>query len=180
VADRSQQSKFGKSETPTGTDQRVIRAGFCPLRIDERAPFLSPRDTDAIRGALDVFDHDNCIRAFWNGRSGHDFDGFPMAYDARKDAPGTHLADNVKFARKFRGAHREPITDGAGERGNVTVGPDIFGEHAAAGVRKWDGFGVETCRGRANSLDDAGSRLLECEYPHAVILATVERWGRTL
>ena len=86
--------------------------------------------------------------------------------------PGAHFADDQQFARQVGGAHSVAVAHGAGERGGVAVGGDVFGQHAAGRGVERDCFRLGGGTRGAHSFEHHGARGVERQSHVSIMTAT--------
>ena len=82
---------------------------------------------------IGVFNRNDSIRTYREGRASHDFDCLARADFARKDVPGTYFPDDVQVSGKVHAAHGETVPHGPRQGGVVPVGGNGFGQDAPPG-----------------------------------------------
>ena len=68
---------------------------------------------------------------------------------------GAHLANHGQYTRNVGGANCESVANGAGQRGRIAVGGDIFGEHPAGSWLPSATVSISGARARARPLAEA-------------------------
>ena len=150
-----------------GVQDDFVGRRFAALRIDELARLRGKGDADAAVLANGMLNHHDGVGAKGNGRASHDLDCLARTHYAREALPGADFANHLELARQVDGAHRIPIANRAGQRGDVAVGSDIFGQHASGGGFQTHFFGGG-CRARgAYGGEDGLAGLVECQGRHS-------------